>query len=187
MAKNSYLPFYMAYFGSIPGVGAEEIRTYEDGGEMRNPMAAELNLIQKEEALMQSYYPAEMQVLQGIVEQICNQEDYAGSAIYDEYPDKGMLERMVDRIVAVAGDELPGLYEEAMDMDDWTREPGLDSRFPSDDREMQRMQWDRDDRDDFRRRRRRDRRRNPLRDLSQILLFNELRRRRCRNGRCRVF
>ena len=175
MEKNKYLPFYMAYFGNNPGIGKEEtgeIRMYEEPMQQENPLEAELNRQEMEEALMQSFYPVEIQILQGIVEQVCDEEDYGGSRIYDEYPDKGMLEKLGKVIAGRARMELEDVYEES---EEEAREASLSAA----------------DYGSFRlrpeRRGRKRPGRNPLEDLSEILLLHEIRRRRCRNQRCRSY
>lgn len=165
----------MAYFGNNPGIGKAEtgeVRMYEEPMQQENPLEAELNRQEMEEALMQSFYPVEIQILQGIVEQVCDEEDYGGSRIYDEYPDKGMLEKMGRKIAGRARMELDDMYEEP-------EEEAQEASLSAADFESSRFRRER--------RGRRRRRRNPLEDLSEILLLHEVRRRRCRNQRCRSY
>ena len=175
MDKSRYLPFYMAYFGSRPGIGREEVgevRTYEETMEQENPLEEELNRQEREEVLMQSFYPPEIQILQSIVEQVCDEEDYGGSRIYDEYPDRRMLERTGRKIADRAQKELPDFFyaEES-------QEYGLTVEDYDPYRASERRNFRRDKRH----------RRNPLEELAEVLLFHEIRRRRCRNGRCRGY
>ena len=106
----------------------------------------EERLQEREDRLMRSFYPKTALELQRKVEEECDRLDYPGSFIYDEYPDKFMMEQVCRRI--------KGSME---------------------------MSQIRDDRRD-------DRRENNLLDeLIHVLLFQEMRRRRCRHGRCRRF
>lgn len=106
----------------------------------------EERLQERENRLMRSFYPKTALELQRKVEEECDRLDYPGSFIYDEYPDKFMMEQVCRRI--------KGSME---------------------------MSQIRDDRRD-------DRRDNNLLDeLIHVLLFQEMRRRRCRHGRCRRY
>ena len=106
----------------------------------------EERLQERENRLMRSFYPKTALELQRKVEEECDRLDYPGSFIYDEYPDKFMMEQVCRRI--------KGSME---------------------------MSQIRDDRRD-------DRRDNNLLDeLIHVLLFQEMRRRRCSHGRCRRY
>ena len=48
---------------------------------------------EKEKKLIYSYYPKETVMVQAFVEDACDRLDYEGSFLYDEYPDKGQIER----------------------------------------------------------------------------------------------
>lgn len=43
-------------------------------------------------------YPGEVLPIQEIVEEFCDRMEYDGSLMYDEYPDKTSIERMVQKI-----------------------------------------------------------------------------------------
>ncbi|MDO5389867.1 MAG: hypothetical protein Q4F24_02090 [Eubacteriales bacterium] len=106
----------------------------------------EERLQEREERLMRSFYPKTALELQRKVEEECDRLDYPGSFIYDEYPDKFMMEQVCRRIKG--------------------------------DMEMSQLRDDRrDDRRDG----------NLLDELIHVLLFQEMRRRRCRHGRCRRY
>ena len=49
---------------------------------------------EEELARMRSYYPESAKRLQEVAEHECQGLDYAGSFIYDEYPDRWMLQRL---------------------------------------------------------------------------------------------
>ena len=55
---------------------------------------------EKDMERMKEMYPKEVHQLQEIVEHRCDQMEYEGSRMYDENPDRFMLEREVDRIMA---------------------------------------------------------------------------------------
>lgn len=149
-----------------------------------NPQMEEAIWREQEEMLMRSYYPEQVQILQTAVERICDQEDYEGSRIYDEYPDQTMLRRMSERALEKALDA--GL-EEVMELEEEEGQgelsaqgrppmgppPGRPPMGPPPGRPPMRPPHGRPPR------------RNPLRDLAEVLLYHEIGRRRCRFGRCR--
>lgn len=112
-------------------------------------------------------YPAQVKRMQRFVEEECDRNDYDGSAMYDEFPDRVQLGRITDRIMEQM--EKDGAFDDEMDA-------GMQEIMPEEEPEagMEIMQVQRR------------RRRNPLRrDLVSVLLFNELHRRRCRDRHCR--
>ena len=115
----------------------------------------EERLQERENRLMRSFYPKTALELQRKVEEECDRLDYPGSFIYDEYPDKFMMEQVCRRIRG------------------------------SMERDSMEMSQIRDDRREDRRNDRRDN--NLLDELIHVLLFQEMRRRRCRHGRCRRY
>ena len=110
-----------------------------------------------EDALMRSYYPPHIQRMQEITEGVCDELDYEGSMIYDEYPDPYLLQK--------AGDLVLDIWE---------------AEYPTDTLETQEMR-----RPPHGGHKRKPPRRGPLEDLARVLLFHEISRRRCRHGRCR--
>ena len=96
---------------------------------------------------MKSMYPMEVKYILPYIEEECDRMSYAGSVIYDEYPDQLQIRMMCNRV-----------YEK------------VKNRKPKDDLEME-MQISR--RDDW------------LKDLVQIMLFQELFRRRSSHRRNR--
>lgn len=54
--------------------------------------------LERERGLMRSYYPETSVYVQAFVEDACDRLDYEGSFIYDEYPDKGSIERVCREI-----------------------------------------------------------------------------------------
>ena len=55
---------------------------------------------EKDMERMKEMYPKEVHQLQEIVERRCDQMEYEGSRMYDENPDRYMLEREVDNLMA---------------------------------------------------------------------------------------
>ena len=135
MYQDSFYPFY---------------RNFQD------PLFWEEERLQeRENRLMRSFYPKTALELQRKVEEECDRLYYPGSFIYDEYPDKFMMEQVCRRIRG------------------------------SMERDSMEMSQIRDDRREDRRNDRRDN--NLLDELIHVLLFQEMRRRRCRHGRCRRY
>ncbi|MDD7738470.1 MAG: hypothetical protein SOT28_00875 [Fusicatenibacter sp.] len=132
------LPFYLSY--PMP-LGMMEERIEE-----------------RERELLKSYYSATVTGLQEIVEQECDRMDYEGSMMYDEYPDRFMMERLCRRICDRYREDHP-MEEEPMETME-NREPGRDHGRH---------------------------RGNRLEDLVSVLLSHEIYRRRCRRRRCRRF
>ena len=54
-----------------------------------------------------SMYPARVKSLQLIVEEVFDEMDYEASPIYDEYPDRILVERMFQKVRGQIGDETP--------------------------------------------------------------------------------
>ena len=55
---------------------------------------------EKDMERMKEMYPREVHQLQEMVERRCDQMEYEGSRMYDENPDRYMLEREVDQLMA---------------------------------------------------------------------------------------
>lgn len=68
--------------------------------------------VQTDKRLMESYYPETAAVVQVYVEDACDRLDYEGSFIYDEYPDKGEMERVCQAICQKIEKERTGKPEE---------------------------------------------------------------------------
>lgn len=138
------MPFYMSY-------------------PMQNLYLTEMEY-EKDMERMKELYPRETRQILEVVEEECDKMEYEGSLMFDEYPDKLMLEMVVDRIYQnVAGKE-PELEAEQY----WggMRPPGNNPPPPPPGH-------------------RPPPRHDPLRSLIGVLLNNEMFRRRCRHRRCR--
>ncbi len=54
---------------------------------------------------MRKMYPQAMREIQGVVDDECDKMEYDGSLMFDEYPDRLMLERLHRHICERVGDE----------------------------------------------------------------------------------
>ena len=117
---------------------------------------------------LQSFYPEMAQEIQLHVEEACDKMEYEGSMMFDEYPDRVMILRLTDEI-----------YDKVKDFDVQGMEEDLQEQETGGVVAMQsggcRNCGNR--RNDG----------NRLGDFIQILLLNEMHRRRCRHRRCRRF
>ena len=137
------IPFYMAY--PMQDVYLSEIE-YERDRERLKEM-----------------YPKEAKRIQRVVEEECDKMEYDGSLMFDEYPDRVMVQKLCDDIYNKVYDNTTAEVETEQYKD---RRPG--GGFPPPPPPPPR----------------RDR---GGRDLIEILLFDEMSRRRCRHNRCRRF
>lgn len=142
MQFDQPLPFYMAYPFLLP---FDEEREQE-----------------KDLQLMRSYYSRRAARIQEKVERECDRMEYDGSMMFDEYPDKFMMEHLCRKIEREIQQE---------DEKDMAQQMGNRSENLA---ETQVMERDRG-------------RGEGLRDLIGVLLFNEMFRRRCRHRKCRRF
>lgn len=137
------IPFYMAY--PMQDVYLSEIE-YERDRERLKEM-----------------YPKEAKRIQRVVEEECDKMEYDGSLMFDEYPDRVMVQKLCDDIYNKVYDNTTAEVETEQYKD---RRPG--GGYPPPPPPPPR----------------RDR---GGRDLIEILLFDEMFRRRCRHNRCRRF
>ena len=128
------------------------------GGQEYPDILKEEEEIEKDLRRLQSMYPQTVKKILPYVEETCDKMEYEGSMMFDERPDRNMVQRMSDQIYQKVGD----FWEEPAEQ-------------PED--EIQFMQYQGD-----RRPPKKDRR---LADLIQILLLQEMHHRRCRHRRCR--
>lgn len=77
-------PFYMGY-----------------GQQWNIPMLANEDRILEDMEYLQQMYPSYAKKYQGVINSVVDKVDYNGSFIYDQYPDKTTLMRMVQSIMAV--------------------------------------------------------------------------------------
>ena len=133
-----------------------------------------------------SLYPQEVRKVQAYVEEICDEMEYAGSPIYDEYPDRVMIEGLIRRTEQRMNPEMEtGAYavtqQEVMEAF-VCPQPGYRMWEPEEAQLLQAQEQ---------------RGRGPVRppvrppeagperELLSVLLLNELHGRRCRQGFCR--
>ena len=155
---------------------------------------------------LQQMYPADAKRMQKKVEEELDKLEYEGSMMYDEYPDRVSMLLICDRIEkALAREDAERRAKEEADRGGDMR-PGANADMRSDmrpganadmrndmgtgmrpdmepDEEMNAMDMrrrGRGDRDDFRFDRGR-------RNLLEVLLFNEMHKRRCKRRQCRRF
>ena len=141
------MPFYMSY-------------------PMQNLYLPEMEY-EKDLERMKELYPREVKQLLELVEDECDKMEYEGSLMFDEYPDRLMLEQVVDRIYQRANGDMAELEAEQY----WGRPgtpPPPGGPFPPPPPPP---------------------RGNPpdqgMHSLIGVLLNNEMYRRRCRHRRCR--
>lgn len=138
------IPFYMAY--PMQDVYLSEIE-YERDRERLKEM-----------------YPKEAKRIQRVVEEECDKMEYDGSLMFDEYPDRVMVQKLCDDIYNKVYDNTTAEVETEQYRD---RRPGGGYPPPPPPPPSHRDRGGR--------------------DLIEILLFDEMFRRRCRHNRCRRF
>ena len=119
---------------------------------------------------LQQMYPADAKRMQKKVEEELDKLEYEGSMMYDEYPDRVSMLLICDRI------------EKALAREDAERQAKEEADMETDE-DMNAMNVrgrGRGDRDDFRFDRGR-------RNLLEVLLYNEMHKRRCKRRQCRRF
>ncbi len=113
---------------------------------------------------MKELYPREAKEIQRYVEEECDRMEYEGSMMYDEYPDKTMLRRVCQNIM----DRMMQDRENRMESTECCAQEEL-AQGPRPPRPPQPPQPPR---------------RDGLMDLIEVLLYNEMYKRRCRHRRC---
>lgn len=137
------MPFYMSY-------------------PMQNLYLTEMEY-EKDMDRMKELYPKEVGRILEYVDEECDKMEYEGSLMFDEYPDRLMVEKIVDRI-----------YQQVVDNDkDIEAEQYWGGTQPKRGPGGPPEQGPRH------------RRGNYLNDLIGVILNNEMYRRRCRHRRCR--
>lgn len=121
---------------------------------------AEEQGMEKELRRLQSMYPQAAREILPMVEDACDRMEYEGSMMFDEMPDQSAVRKISD-----------GIYEKVREL--YPEESGQKEQRD----EVLSMQ--------YRPRRRRPPEGDFLRDLVQVMLLQEMHRRRCRHHRCR--
>lgn len=89
---------YLETYGRGLPEGTEYLKAYDMSSGMWVPMSSQAREEEKERDYWQQLYPEEVRRVQRAVEQACDQVDYEGSFLYDEYPDRIALQRMCEGI-----------------------------------------------------------------------------------------
>lgn len=100
-------------------------------------------------------FPKIARKIQPLVEEECDKMEYDGSLMFDEYPDKLMVEKIITRIYRMLPEEIP-VQQESENEIFATNCPGCNRNSGS-----------------------------ALQDLISVMLFQEMHRRRCRYRRCK--
>lgn len=79
-------------------VGAGDPDLYDLSSGLWLPGSSRMREEEKERDYWHQLYPAEVKRIQRAVERACDQVDYEGSFLYDEYPDRVVLQRMCEGI-----------------------------------------------------------------------------------------
>lgn len=138
------MPFYMSY-------------------PMQNLYLTEMEY-EKDMDRMKELYPGDVKQILEYVEDECDKMEYEGSLMFDEYPDRLMLEMVVDRIyqrMSSSGEETD--VEAEQYWGGMQPAPRTGHRMPPP----------------------RSGQKDHLRNLIGVILNNEMYRRRCRHRRCR--
>jgi adenylate kinase family enzyme len=147
---------YMPFgYGQIP---------YYEGLQFPIDMSEEEQM-ERDKEYMKSLYPAQAKNIQALVDEECDKLEYEGSVMFDEYPDKLSLKKIGKDIFAkynndsvkVDAEEISETDELYMMNYNYHRRPVVPGPGPN----------------------------NPIMDIIDILLFNEIFKRRCRHNRCR--
>lgn len=152
------IPFYMTY-------------------PMQNMYLTEMEY-EKDIERMKSYFPTETQQIMKMVEDRLDELEYEGSRIYDEEPDRLMIQREVEQLYQkMVAEEIPSAQESDIpsyfEMVPMAIGGPPRGRNPHGDRPHGGRPHDRDCRDDW------------LCSMVGVLFGTELYRRRCRHRRCR--
>lgn len=128
---------------------------------------------EKDMERMKELYPKEVRQLQEMVERRCDEMEYEGSRMYDENPDRYMLEREAKRLLEEFlrqnpqyGNLTPGVQRPV------SQRPMPQRPMPRDDNELSMQNYGRRRDDSW------------LESLIGILFHDEIYRRRCRHRRC---
>lgn len=140
------MPFYMSY-------------------PMQNLYLTEMEY-EKDMDRMKELYPRTVKRILEFVEEECDQMEYEGSLMFDEYPDRLMLEIVMNRIYQKVAD-----HDSELETEQYQGEIQTASDRRTSPRGHRPSARRRDD--DY------------LRDLIGVILNNEMYRRRCRHRRCR--
>lgn len=151
------MPFYMSY-------------------PMQNLYLTEMEY-ERDMERMKELYPRSVKSILEVVEEECDKMEYEGSLMFDEYPDRRMLERLVDKIYQKVNQD-GDVREMQVEVEEYQRRPPFGSTGPGGPPPFGPPPGPGGP-PPFRPPR------NDMRDLIGVLLNNEMYRRRCRHRRCR--
>jgi len=159
MDYRNYMPFG---YGQMP---------YFEGFQFPIDMSEEEQM-ERDKVYMTSLYPTQAKTIQALVDDECDKLEYEGSVMFDEYPDKISLRKICMDIYKKYNDnEMPEETEDNM----------------GEEEDMYMMNFNYHHRPPMPPPNHRPgpRQNNPVMDIIDILLFNEIYKRRCRHNRCR--
>lgn len=176
----------------IPSQMSGQIPFYQDYRFPMNMDMTDEEQLERDMEYLRSMYPEMAKRIQRHVDDECDKMEYDGSMMFDEYPDRTMLRKIgndiYDRVNEENGlEDMPVTAEpenvnranmNAPDNSMPNMEQMADS-FNMSDEEMYALEYR-----GGRRSHRRDQN-NPVRELVDVILFNEIFKRRCRHNRCR--
>ena len=143
---------------------------------MQNLYVMELEY-EKDMERMKSLYPTEVAKIQAMIEERCDELEYEGGRIFDEEPDRYMMQeevmKLYDRIAQgdMAEMEVPAGYNDRkIYFPDYTENGMFAQDFPRRERRHDRRECD-----------------NWLCSMVGIMFTNEIYRRRCRHRRCNIW
>ena len=141
---------------------------------------------------LQQMYPADAKRMQKKVEEELDKLEYEGSMMYDEYPDRAAMLLICDRIEkALAGEDAERQAKEEADRG-FNLGAGTSADMRSDMGTGMRADMGTDEEMNAMNVRRRGQGERPRfdrgrRNLLEVLLFNEMHKRRCKRRQCRRF
>ncbi len=98
-------PFYMGYrdmpYNNIPYQGYGQWGAQAPQQSMGQPMMLPEDRILEDMEYLQQMYPTYAKNYQGVISSVVDKMDYDGSFIYDQYPDKLSIQRMVASVMTV--------------------------------------------------------------------------------------
>ena len=154
---------------------------------MQNLYVMELEY-EKDMERMKSLYPVEVAKIQAIIEERCDELEYEGGRIFDEEPDRFMMQEEIMRLyerISQSNDINGSISSDGMQNDMKTDMRQLELSSDTEDRKIyfpEYVQGELSVQNYDRRNRRCD---NWLCSMVGIMFTNELYRRRCRHRRCR--
>jgi hypothetical protein len=119
--------------------------------------------MEKDKEYMKNLYPSQAKAIQAMVDEECDKLEYEGSVMFDEYPDKIAMKRIsMDIFVKFNQEDENRRMDNTQDEDLYVMNYNFGRRplMPGPGQ-------------------------NPVMDMIDILLFNEIYKRRCRHNRCR--